>query len=355
VATDWSPVWSADGRWLYFVSDRGGGAMNLWRVAIDQSTGSASGAPEQVTNGTQDLGYVKISADGKRMVVAGNDNTYDLSVYDFDPAHPERLAPRRVLRNQALQWCRLSPDGLWLSCTSRGSAEDLVLLRTDGSETRRLTDDTFKDRLPIWLNDSRTLHFKSTRSGSWEHWSIRADGSDLRRLSNFGGDFQVAAVSPDGRDWLLSSDDLKTLSYRYDGTGIATRAKATLLPLQSFAPLDFSPDMAFASGYVTDAAGNATTAAILTRASNELRTVPVRLNPLTLSGTWLPSSRAFVIGGRIKDGAGLIIVDAATGAVRLLKAGSLDDSCVLSADGRTLLIQHPVHEADVWLMEKVSK
>ena len=37
-ALDWSPVWAPDGASVYFSSDRGG-AMNLWRIAIDQSTG----------------------------------------------------------------------------------------------------------------------------------------------------------------------------------------------------------------------------------------------------------------------------------------------------------------------------
>ena len=39
-AVDWSPVWSPDGRFIYFSSDRGG-AMNLWRIDVDQSTGRA--------------------------------------------------------------------------------------------------------------------------------------------------------------------------------------------------------------------------------------------------------------------------------------------------------------------------
>ena len=36
-ATDWNPVWSPDGRWLYYLSDRRG-SMNLWRIAIDEAT-----------------------------------------------------------------------------------------------------------------------------------------------------------------------------------------------------------------------------------------------------------------------------------------------------------------------------
>jgi eukaryotic-like serine/threonine-protein kinase len=34
-AMDWNPVWSPDGKYLYFASDRGG-SMNLWRVPIEE-------------------------------------------------------------------------------------------------------------------------------------------------------------------------------------------------------------------------------------------------------------------------------------------------------------------------------
>ena len=47
-ATDWSPTWSPDGRFLYFISDRGG-SMNLWRISLDEKSGRPSGEPEPVT------------------------------------------------------------------------------------------------------------------------------------------------------------------------------------------------------------------------------------------------------------------------------------------------------------------
>ncbi|GAG41689.1 unnamed protein product, partial [marine sediment metagenome] len=45
VDLDWNPVWSTDGSYLYFSSDRGG-SMNLWRVPIEEETGELLGEPQ---------------------------------------------------------------------------------------------------------------------------------------------------------------------------------------------------------------------------------------------------------------------------------------------------------------------
>ncbi|MFN2502418.1 MAG: TolB family protein, partial [Pyrinomonadaceae bacterium] len=46
-AIEGSPVWSPDGKYLYFASDRAG-SMNLWRVPIEEQTGRVLGPPEAV-------------------------------------------------------------------------------------------------------------------------------------------------------------------------------------------------------------------------------------------------------------------------------------------------------------------
>ena len=47
---DWNPTWSPDGDYLYFTSNRGGSG-NLWRVRIEEKTGTVLGVPERVTAG----------------------------------------------------------------------------------------------------------------------------------------------------------------------------------------------------------------------------------------------------------------------------------------------------------------
>src|SRR5262249_24901883 len=67
-ATDWCPVWSPDGRYLYFSSDRGGN-MNLWRVRIEEQTGKPLADPEPVTAGVGTIiGLPSISRDARRLV-----------------------------------------------------------------------------------------------------------------------------------------------------------------------------------------------------------------------------------------------------------------------------------------------
>ena len=93
-ATDWAPEWSPDGGALYSVSDRGG-SPNLWRVAIDESSGVPGGAPEPVTNGVRALGSARFSRDGSRMVLGATDRSFELSLTDLDPASPDRGAHAR--------------------------------------------------------------------------------------------------------------------------------------------------------------------------------------------------------------------------------------------------------------------
>ena len=68
-AIDWNPVWSADGRHLYFSSNRGG-SMNVWRVAIDERSGQVSGPAEALTAPSAFAGHLSVSRDGRQLASA---------------------------------------------------------------------------------------------------------------------------------------------------------------------------------------------------------------------------------------------------------------------------------------------
>ncbi len=63
---------------------------------------------------------------------------------------------------------------------------------------RRLTSHTADDRCPRWSPDETTIVFESNRSGTWDLWLIRTDGSGLKRLTDDGGDDRFPTWSPAG-------------------------------------------------------------------------------------------------------------------------------------------------------------
>ena len=179
-----------DGHSLYFASDRGG-PRNVWRIAVDESTGHAIGAPEPVTGGVQAAADLpSVSKDGTRLVFRSRLTTVNPVALPFD-AEAERLgAPTPLFeRTGILHPLDVSPDGQWLALGNFGEQrEDLFISRTDGSDLRRLTDDVARDRAPNWSPDGRELAFYSNRNGNdVQIWTIRRDGSRLTQRSDVKG------------------------------------------------------------------------------------------------------------------------------------------------------------------------
>jgi eukaryotic-like serine/threonine-protein kinase len=349
-ATDWAPEWSPDGRWLYFVSDRSG-SPNLWRVPIDQATGVASGAPEGVTNGARSLSSVRFAQDGLRMVLGATDRAFELSLSGFDPAQLEQGATRAVIRSASLGWCAPSHDGTWLACTSRTGHEDLVLLRTDGSETRRLTDDAFKDRISVWSPDDRTLMFMSSRSGRWELWAIGADGSGLRQLTDLNADVAWGAWSPDGKRIVAASTSVKPFGLWFlDPSRTSTRDTAQFVPTTVRAGADtWSSDGTLIAGGETTEAGQPGAITVWDVGAQRLhkRIEMPLIRSTALDVSFVPGTHQLLVN----TPQGIALVDVDTARTRLVRKVTPPFEGRLSGDGRTLLVERAGLEADLWLME----
>jgi eukaryotic-like serine/threonine-protein kinase len=200
-ATDWNPVWSPDGKYLYFASDSHG-AMRFWRLPIDQTTGRVIGEREAVTGAGAESWHPTFSRDGKRLAYVNYIVKENIQRVIFDPQKgaivgamtPITSGERRVTAPE------LSPDGQWLAFYTFGSPqEDLFVARRDGSESRQLTNDRRRDRVPRWSPDGKRIAFYSDRSRNYEIWTIDLDGGGLRRLTNCAPDnCFYPAWSPDG-------------------------------------------------------------------------------------------------------------------------------------------------------------
>jgi serine/threonine protein kinase/dipeptidyl aminopeptidase/acylaminoacyl peptidase len=199
---NWCPVWSPDGKFLYFASNRGG-SMNLWRVGIDEDTGEVQGTPQPVTTPSVWSALPSFSRDGHLLVYATHEDRSFVEQVPFAPEKGQAAgAPALVFQGARSIWsAELSPDGAWLVFRSSSPQEDLFVIRPDGTDIRQLTNDPARDRTPRWSPDGRQILFVSNRSGKYEAWTIRPDGSGLTQVTHLPGSEPILNPfwSPDGK------------------------------------------------------------------------------------------------------------------------------------------------------------
>jgi Tol biopolymer transport system component len=78
-----------------------------------------------------------------------------------------------------------SPDGLKIAFVSdRDNNPEVYVMKADGSEQTRLTNNAVSDTLPVWSPDSQKIAFVSNRDNNSEIYSMDADGGNQTRLTN---------------------------------------------------------------------------------------------------------------------------------------------------------------------------
>lgn len=127
------PVWSPDGKEIFFLSGDGGQTHDIWRMPV---------------NG------------GKANQLTAN------QAYHFDVS--------------------VAGDGTLAYSNNRDGSYDLWLRRPDGVE-QRLTDHPALDARPSWSPDGRRLVFESTRDGGPDLWLLEIESGELIRLTHTQG------------------------------------------------------------------------------------------------------------------------------------------------------------------------
>jgi serine/threonine protein kinase len=348
-ATDWSPAWSPDGNYIYFGSDRGG-SLNLWRMAIDERTGKTRGLPEPVTLPAPWSGHYSISRDGSRIIyrtLASTDTVYRVS---FDPEAGKTVGQAASIFGTSLVVTTpdVSPDGRSIVFATVGSHGDLFLVRSDGTSLTHLTDDPARDRRPVFSPDGARIAFYSNRSGKYEIWTTRPDGSEQVSLTST---LFVEALypnwSPNGRAIVFPDTvDNHLLEFEWPPTDV----RHQILPRPpegepAFWSYSWSPD-------ASTLAGDFAAAARDEDRGLALYTFPTRqYQRLTRSGIvplWLPDSRRLLY----LDKGAIWLYDTTTRtAPVLVETGEgLPVTCfTVSRDGRVIYFVQEHSDGDIWL------
>jgi Tol biopolymer transport system component/serine/threonine protein kinase len=358
LAVDWNPTWSPDGKYLYFSSDRGG-SMNLWRQSIDEKSGTPIGEAKPVTSPSIWSGFLSISQDGKNVTYTNLERRSNIQKLAFDPEKETVTGPPIPVTqgSKVYDFPSVSPDGQWVTFRSIGKQEDIYLSRTDGTDLRKLTDDTFRDRGPSWTPDGKRIVFYSDRTDRYQFWSINADGSGLNQLSRISGrSLWFPRYSPDGLH-LIGFNEADTAVF--DVNQSLPWINATTLPRPSekiaFQASTWSPDGKLLAGggvLLSDMTSAPSVHGVLVYSleSKQYSTLgnvipDMRQSVVRDVITWMNDGRRLLAmnGGR------LYVID-----VQSKKARKIYDSpglywLSLAKDNRWIFFSHQADEGDIWL------
>jgi eukaryotic-like serine/threonine-protein kinase len=193
-----SPVWSPDGRWINFVSDRDG-VRDVYAQRVS-SRGEAVGAPARITAG---LGAqsISLSPDGRRLAYVaytGTGNIWSLPRPSSGTVSVSEATPV-TKGTQIIENMKPSRDGDWLIYDSNlGGNSDIYRLRLPDGEPERLTTDPADDFQPSLSPDGREVAFHSWRSGNRDIYVMPLDGGPVQRVTSTPRQEWQPKWSPDG-------------------------------------------------------------------------------------------------------------------------------------------------------------
>jgi Tol biopolymer transport system component len=172
------------------------------------------------------------SPDGRRIAFASA-RTGLFQIYSMraDGSRQRRLS-HQAEDCQTPAW---SPNGRWLVFSCELGYFKLVRMRPDGSGERRLLPGyPLTESSPSWTPDGLIVFSRGAKSARGRGiFTVRADGSGLRRLRATGGEPEV---SPDGRliafTWMPDGANQEIFVMRRNGTG-ARQVTATNAVLES--------------------------------------------------------------------------------------------------------------------------
>ncbi|HXI02647.1 MAG TPA: protein kinase [Candidatus Saccharimonadales bacterium] len=196
---DSTPVWSSDGKWIYYSLQNEDGS-GIYRRPAD-----GSGKPEQVLARDKPPGIDSVSRDGKFLVFTDSSDLWLLPLGGGEP-QPFQATPATEVQ------AAISPDGRWVTYNSNESGQFEIYVRPASGEGGKWQISTGGGGYPRWSSDGRTLYFRSF-TGSMMQAPVESAGGEFRvgrAEEMFGGPFDFRAdgvrrydVDPGGKRFVM--------------------------------------------------------------------------------------------------------------------------------------------------------
>ena len=192
-SADLSPKVSADGRFIYFLSNRSG-MMSVWRIDTDGTH------PQKITEG-QDVFSLNLSPDDKSIFyTARADSIFTQTLWKISPDGKDR----RQLTAKTVLSPKISPDGKMIGCyfpDAENQFLKLTLLSAETGEILRQMDSPKSDGLYLleWKKDGKNMLLGVRKGGLTSLWNQPVDGTEAKKLNEWQNEsvFRIA-VSKNG-------------------------------------------------------------------------------------------------------------------------------------------------------------
>lgn len=187
------PVWSPDGRFIVFTLGRYGSRNPVTAAQLARVRADGSGF-ELLTQGGAGSGYSSFSPDGKQLVFRMLGREQGLRLLSLDTG---RITVLTRAEDDFPAW---SPRGDMILFTSLRSGDfEMYTIRPDGTGLHQLTQDHGNDAHGAWSPDGRLIVFTSTASG----WKDEA-GLPSNNIQSNG---ELVVMRPDGTHRRQLTDD----------------------------------------------------------------------------------------------------------------------------------------------------
>ncbi len=125
----------------------------------------------------------------------------------------KRMTPEALWAMGRIGGMNVSPDGkkvvytvAYYSVPLNRSNREVFVMNADGTENRQITHSSFSENEATWIKGGTKIAFLSSESGSSQIWEMNPDGTARRQLSNYDGDIEGFAFSPDEKKVLFVSE-----------------------------------------------------------------------------------------------------------------------------------------------------
>ena len=183
---DRNPAVSADGKTVYFLSERNGGSMNVYKAPLNPSAGEGSVKPEAVTSfKTHPVRFLSIA--GNTLCYTYNGEIYTQRLGES----PKKLAVS-LTRDDDEQITRLtSVSGARSAVVSRSGKEVAFIVRgevfvtsTEYQTTKQITNTAGAEAGVDFAPDGRSLVYASERDGNWQLYMAKIARKDDPNFAN---------------------------------------------------------------------------------------------------------------------------------------------------------------------------